>query len=85
MTDFQSDFEINHVHVELDMLIDQLHEHVCNGSMQDGFVVSDRIHELTHMDPVLSGKSNCLLSSYHRFKSYLDRCPSGQVHIAKEI
>ena len=49
MTDFQSDFEINHVHVVLDMLIDQLHEHVCNGSMQDGFVVSDRIHELTHM------------------------------------
>ena len=49
MTDYQTDFEINQVHVELDILIDQLHEHVSKGAMQDGFVLSNRISELTYM------------------------------------
>lgn len=41
-----SDFELNLVHAEVTALVDQLHEHVTVGCVDESFVVSDRIKEL---------------------------------------
>ncbi len=44
-----SDYELDMVHEAISAYVDQLHEHVSGGMMEESFLLAERINELTGM------------------------------------
>ena len=50
-----SDYELDMVHEAISAYVDQLHEHVSDGMMQESILLAERINELTGMVSSSSG------------------------------
>lgn len=44
-----SDYELDMVHEAISAYVDQLHEHVAGGMMEESILLAERINELTGM------------------------------------